>query len=243
VALDSPGDGLTLCVLDGRLPLLLENNLLVRLNGCSLGSADVPGLLLDAIALRDALPVREDVRGLSTVLSPDRSVLCIWEKIGSNMVKVHDTCENSKWYLKFIQHGWAKGSLTYDFLQWHRYSLAWPLCIIVTLIHRTRCIPPSGRFACSKGCRRIQICGLYSSFDTQLARAEAQTWGLLNLFHRRSSSSTSSFTCLNSEQWRKDGVSPTNYPHVSNRNMRRLHTLIRGLEPIWGYFKMVQSNT
>ena len=77
VALDSPGDGLTLWVLDGRLPLLLENNLLVRLYCCSLGSTDEPGLLLDAIALLDALPVREDVRGLSTVLSPDRSVLCI----------------------------------------------------------------------------------------------------------------------------------------------------------------------
>ena len=79
VALDSPGDGFTLWVLDGRLPLLLENNLLVRLYCCSLGSTDEPGLLLDAIALLDALPVREDVRGLSTVLSPDRSVLCIWE--------------------------------------------------------------------------------------------------------------------------------------------------------------------
>ena len=76
MALDSPGDGFTLWVLDGRLPLLLENNLLVRLY-CSLGSTDEPGLLLDAIALLDALPVREDVRGLSTVLSPDRSVLCI----------------------------------------------------------------------------------------------------------------------------------------------------------------------
>jgi len=42
---------------------------------------DVVGLLLDATALLDALPVREDERGLSvvlsTVLSPDRSVLCI----------------------------------------------------------------------------------------------------------------------------------------------------------------------
>ena len=76
MALDSPGDGFTLWVLDGRLPLLLENNLLVRLY-CSLGSTDEPGLLLDATALLDALPVREDVRGLSTVLSPDRSVLCI----------------------------------------------------------------------------------------------------------------------------------------------------------------------
>ena len=77
MALDSPGDGFTLWVLDGRLPLLLENNLLVRLYCCSLGSTDDPGLLLDATALLDALPVREDVRGLSTVLSPDRSVLCI----------------------------------------------------------------------------------------------------------------------------------------------------------------------
>lgn len=83
VALDSPTPGLTLWVLDGRLPplLLLENNLLVRLYCCSLGSMDDPGLLLDATALLDALPVREDVRGLSvvlsTVLSPDRSVLCI----------------------------------------------------------------------------------------------------------------------------------------------------------------------
>lgn len=78
VALVSPTDGLTLCVLEGRLPLL-ENNLLVRLYCCSIGSTDEPGLLLDATALLDALPVREDVRGLSTVLSPDRSVLCIWE--------------------------------------------------------------------------------------------------------------------------------------------------------------------
>jgi hypothetical protein len=79
VALDSPGAGLTLWALDGRLPLLLENSLLARLYCCSLGSMDeVAGLLLDATALRDALPVREDVRGLSTVLSPDRSVLCIW---------------------------------------------------------------------------------------------------------------------------------------------------------------------
>jgi hypothetical protein len=61
VALDSPADGLILWVLDGRLPLLLENNLLDRVYCCSLGSADVAGLLLDATALRDALPVREDV--------------------------------------------------------------------------------------------------------------------------------------------------------------------------------------
>jgi hypothetical protein len=79
VALDSPAAGLTLWVLDGRLPLLLENSLLDRVYCCSLGSADMVGLLLDAIALRDALPVREDVWGLSTVRSPDRSVLCIWE--------------------------------------------------------------------------------------------------------------------------------------------------------------------
>jgi hypothetical protein len=92
VALDSPGDGLTLWVLDGRLPLLLENNLLVRLY-CSLGSTDEAGLLLDATALRDALPVREDVRGLSTVLSPDRSVLCIWRN-GWCMIKAHEICED-----------------------------------------------------------------------------------------------------------------------------------------------------
>jgi hypothetical protein len=83
VALDSPTPGFTLWVLEGRLPLLLllENNRLVRLYCCSLGSIDEAGLLLDATALLDALPVREDERGLSAVvLSPDRSVLCICEK-------------------------------------------------------------------------------------------------------------------------------------------------------------------
>jgi hypothetical protein len=83
VALDSPTPGLTLWALVGRLPLLLlvENSRLVRLYCCSLGSIDEVGLLLDATALLDALPVREDERGLSAVLSvvlsPERSVLCI----------------------------------------------------------------------------------------------------------------------------------------------------------------------